>query len=57
VRRGAPLIRRVEAADAPDRRIAQKRYRRLALVYDVWTAAGAPFRQRTVERLARPPAR
>jgi hypothetical protein len=31
VRRGAPLIRRVEAADAPDRRIAQQRYRRLTL--------------------------
>jgi ubiquinone/menaquinone biosynthesis C-methylase UbiE len=55
VRRGAPLIRRVEAASAPDRRNAQERYRRLARVYDVWTAAGAPYRQRTVERLAPAP--
>jgi SAM-dependent methyltransferase len=55
VRRGGPLIRRVEAACAPDRRIAQERYRRLALVYDLWTAAGAPYRQRTVERLAPAP--
>jgi SAM-dependent methyltransferase len=55
VGRGGPLIRRVEAAGAPDRRIAQERYRRLALVYDVWTAAGAPYRQRTLERLAPAP--
>jgi SAM-dependent methyltransferase len=52
VRRGMPLIGRVEAADAPDRQVALERYGRLASVYDVCTAAGAPYRRATVERLA-----
>ena len=51
-RRGGPLIGRVDAAAAPDRRRALEQYRRLALVYDLSTAAGAPYRRRTVERLA-----
>ena len=52
VRRGMPLMGRVAAAGAPDRRVALERYRRLASVYDLSTARGAPYRRRTVERLA-----
>jgi SAM-dependent methyltransferase len=51
-RRGLPLIGGVETAGAPDRRLAEERYRRLAPVYDLRTATGAPYRRRTVERLA-----
>jgi SAM-dependent methyltransferase len=51
-RRGLPLIGGAEAAGAPDRRVALEQYRRLASVYDLSTAAGAPYRWRTVERLA-----
>lgn len=52
VRRGLPLVGRAEAAGAPDRRVALERYRGLASIYDVRTAAGTPYRRRAVQRLA-----
>jgi SAM-dependent methyltransferase len=42
---GAPLM------GPPNPRVAQERYRELAADYDQRTAAGAPYRRRTVERL------
>jgi ubiquinone/menaquinone biosynthesis C-methylase UbiE len=43
------------ATAAPDPLLARERYRGLAEVYDIRTAAGQPYRRRTVERLAARP--
>jgi SAM-dependent methyltransferase len=52
VRRGAALVDFVLPTSGPDRSVALERYRQVASTYDVRTSAGAPYRRRTVERLA-----
>jgi ubiquinone/menaquinone biosynthesis C-methylase UbiE len=54
-RHGSPLIDRLVATGGPDRLHALEQYRQLARSYDTRTSAGAPYRRRTVERLAPAP--
>jgi demethylmenaquinone methyltransferase/2-methoxy-6-polyprenyl-1,4-benzoquinol methylase len=54
-RQGAPLIGRVAGLGAPDPQLAVRRYRALAAAYDRRTAAGHPYRRRSVLALAPEP--